>query len=211
MPCTSLRQVNRRKSEGKSSEFFGVHWHEKNRYSKKRGHYKEGRWRALIRDKGKIRYIGEFIDEAKASEAYLEAAKTIYGQSIRDGNVDYSNDRFSHELKKRKAKVIRLNDNPNENKVLGTTHTHKDEVRAIDEQSIALFNKLSMTEVKFFDAIVLLRLAYRELTLLNKGYTDMLNPKIRGMIGGYVNTTGKEMGDYFNEKLNGKTTNTRAI
>jgi hypothetical protein len=46
---SGIKQVNRKKSEGKSSKFFGVYWHEG-----------KARWRVMMRQNGKQVIIGHF-------------------------------------------------------------------------------------------------------------------------------------------------------
>jgi|KBSSwiStaDraftv2_1062776.scaffolds.fasta_scaffold21894_7 hypothetical protein len=77
MPCSSLRQVNKRKQPGKSSRFFGVSWYAPKDRPDRRA------WRASIKIAGKTVTIGEFHTELEAAKAYLEKAAHVYGQPVR--------------------------------------------------------------------------------------------------------------------------------
>jgi ribosome assembly protein YihI (activator of Der GTPase) len=73
--CSSIKQVNRRKATGKSSQYFGVHWARK-----------KNKWRAAIKDPriGKIKHLGLFVEELDAYKAYLAAGREIYAKGIRE-------------------------------------------------------------------------------------------------------------------------------
>ena len=77
MPCSSLRQVNKRKQPGKTSRFFGVSWYAPKDRPQRRG------WRASIKIAGKSVTIGEYDTELEAAKAYLEKAADLYGQPVR--------------------------------------------------------------------------------------------------------------------------------
>jgi hypothetical protein len=72
----AIKQVNRRKSEGKSSKFFGVYWHK----GKKR-------WRAVMRQHGKQKMLGHFNEEYDAATVYILSASLYYGQPVRVNEV----------------------------------------------------------------------------------------------------------------------------
>lgn len=69
------KQVNRRKTAGTTSKYFGVHWAKK-----------KNKWRAAIKDPriGKIKHLGLFINEEDAYKAYLAAGREIYAKGIRE-------------------------------------------------------------------------------------------------------------------------------
>jgi len=67
-----LKQINGKKSEGKTSRFKGVHWH-----------IRKHKWIASMRQAGEIKYFGSFDDEEKAAREYLIQASKYYGQPVR--------------------------------------------------------------------------------------------------------------------------------
>lgn len=69
---SAIKQVNRKKSEGKSSKYFGVSYHK----AKKK-------WRAQMRQKGKLIHLGECTEEIDAATLYILAASKYYGQPVR--------------------------------------------------------------------------------------------------------------------------------
>lgn len=77
MPCSSFRQVNRKKSPGTSSRFFGVYWYAPRKRPDRRG------WRAMIRIGGKPKVLGLFASEIDAALAYIAAAEKYYGKPVR--------------------------------------------------------------------------------------------------------------------------------
>lgn len=63
-----LNQANQRPQAGRSSRFKGVDWKESHQS-----------WRARIKSEGRERTLGYFSDEAKAAQAYNEAAIATWG------------------------------------------------------------------------------------------------------------------------------------
>lgn len=64
---------NRRKRNGCTSRFKGVHWHK----SKGPG------WMAVIHREGKLNYLGTFENEIDAAKAYDAAARLYFGEFSR--------------------------------------------------------------------------------------------------------------------------------
>lgn len=64
---TAQNAQNKRKSPGFSSQYKGVY-------------LDRGRWRAVIRDNGKMRYLGYFPDEETAAHTYDAAAREAFGE-----------------------------------------------------------------------------------------------------------------------------------
>jgi hypothetical protein len=76
MSCPAIKQVNRKKSEGKTSRFFGVRWH--------RGKKK---WRAEMRQAGKQVHLADCKEEIDAATIYVLRASMYYGQPVREKDI----------------------------------------------------------------------------------------------------------------------------
>lgn len=75
--CTNAEnQQNRRKKEGTTSVYKGVHWNSKDK-----------RWYALIKHDGKTTYLGSFKNEIDAATTYNKAASEIHGEFARINNL----------------------------------------------------------------------------------------------------------------------------
>lgn len=72
----SYKQANRKKSVGKSSRFFGVSWHTAKQ-----------KWRAQMKQGGKIIHLGECKEEADAATLYVLAATKYYGKPVRQEDI----------------------------------------------------------------------------------------------------------------------------
>ena len=77
--ASAIKQVNRRKSEGKTSRFFGVRWHKGKR-----------KWRAEMKQAGKKVHLADCREEVDAATVYILSASKYYGQPVRVKDI------FSH-------------------------------------------------------------------------------------------------------------------
>lgn len=68
LASSAQNQMNREKSEGKSSQFKGVYWDTG-----------RSKWSARIKKDGKVTFLGRFDDEIEAAEKYNESAKVFFG------------------------------------------------------------------------------------------------------------------------------------
>ena len=75
--CTNQEnQYNQRPQKGKSSQYKGVSWHKQSK-----------KWQAYIKNNGKLKHLGHFVDEIDASKAYDAAAKKLFGEFARLNNL----------------------------------------------------------------------------------------------------------------------------
>lgn len=58
---------------------------------RKAGVYRDGKWRATMRQKGKTKVIGRFDDEKEAAKAYIRAASEYYKTPIRPADLELLN------------------------------------------------------------------------------------------------------------------------
>lgn len=73
----AIKQVNRKKAEGKTSEFFGVF------YSKQKKKF-VSKIRVWENGKAKVKHLGSSNDPQYLYQLYLKEAARIYGQPIRE-------------------------------------------------------------------------------------------------------------------------------
>jgi AP2 domain. len=67
--CTNTENQQNRQSVRGSSKFKGVDWNKR-----------AGKWRARVEDGDKSIFLGHFIEETDAAEAYNKAATELFGE-----------------------------------------------------------------------------------------------------------------------------------
>lgn len=72
----SQNMANRRSQINSSSKYLGVYWAPKNR-----------KWKAQVRDKGKLVYLGYYANEIDAAKAYNSAALKAHGEFANLNNI----------------------------------------------------------------------------------------------------------------------------